>query len=78
MRCCSLLVFSLSVVLFLLLGVGNAAAAAGRRAAGGAGGKTKAGLGATGSDIITITSQNFKETVRFPIRDFKYVGKSLR
>lgn len=61
---CSLLVFSMSLVLFLLLGVGNSAAA-GRHAAGGGGKKTKAGLGATGSDIITITSKNFRETVRF-------------
>lgn len=73
MRCP--LLISLSVMVLFLLGVG-AAAAAGRRAAGdGDVGKAKAGLGATGSDIITITSKNFKETVRFAIEISKYGGK---
>eukprot|EP00903_Cladosiphon_okamuranus_P005664 g5627.t1 len=57
------------MVLFLL-GVGAVAAAAtakavGSGAAAGAGsGTAKFGLGATGSDIITITGKNFKETIK--------------
>lgn len=90
---CSLLV-SASVMVLFLLGVGAVAAAAanGRREAVGSGagagassGKAKAGLGATGSDVITITGKNFKETVSFFLannaRDLKivqYCCRSLR
>lgn len=53
---------SVSMIVLFLLGVAAAAAAAA------AGGKTKNGLGATGSDTITINSKNFKETVSLKMR----------
>lgn len=65
-------VAALFFVLFCLVDfiIGAAAADAVAAAEGhtaGVVGRTKAGLGAAGSDVITITSKNFKETVRFQI-----------
>lgn len=59
---------SLLLVLFLETRGGSIVVAAAAATAGAAGGsgkaKTAGGLGAPASDIITVTSENFKETVR--------------